>query len=260
MALAPVDILGDEKFDFDSYSIPSAQQYDDMVQWLRGRFGDYNSSQSGDQQFFRVDSYLGMNGGSIQLYFLKSNLYLVGWTIDEGTGYVTVEDPQHPIPVPSGMATRGRLKLTYGKGESGKDVNEEVFSREKMEQHLGHLYGRLKKIEKAGKATADDLRIAKFSLDAIARMTAEMARFDVFRQQLSEHWDDDGWRQDSPVTAQVGGQPYNVPLFRLAIDKWGDLSDVARGTKTDLRIDNMAITQEQAKAILGDAGVKTHPR
>lgn len=263
MALGHDDILGNA-LDFSPASAAGAKRVSEMLVFLRQRYAAYTAGQTGDARFFMVDVRLD-GTKTVQLYFLKRNLYLRGWTHDSGTDFMgawddkerALTDAQRRDLIPSG--TTLRKGSDFVKAEYGKGADKERLSQNTMEGRLAKLHTYLADVV-AGRR--DDTPGAEAALHVIARMTAEMARFGLFAKAFTQKWAA-GMEQGHTVTVELHYSPgqykeYTTPPFRDAILKWAKLTKKSNGGTDTLTVLGKAIVQVEAEAIIG-GGAKWRP-
>ncbi|MFI6497972.1 hypothetical protein [Nonomuraea typhae] len=243
--------MGAKSLNFDPESVPHGGCLREVVRFLRGRYAGYNQAdcaRNADLQFCCVDLKLGptekntLRGGSIQLFFLKESLYLVGWTIDNERDYIKVGDDRIPQP---GRAVR----RNDGKGfpvEHLADASLQPLGKKALEDALGELHDFLKAM-KAGKKLDHTRYKLPFSL--VVRMTAEMARFGAYFEDFLGSWWPGGWSQSQKITE-------DLPPFSEVINLWDKILRQARDNTgmPQYREDGVLTTlsQEACKAIVGD--------
>ncbi|MFF4615175.1 ribosome-inactivating family protein [Nonomuraea jabiensis] len=219
------DVLtGKESLSFGDKHVPSSKRFLAVVEFLRARFATYQAIRpdSDDRNFMSVDIKLS-DEQSVQLYFQKQNLYLVGWTInDDPLRYIGVGQKDKPRPA---SVTRINAEQVIGI-QYGSAVDGEQLSRDKMKEALQALYDHL---EYKGGGAADKPDTLQKHFDVIARMTSEMARFGGYCDSFQHSWAF-SWSQSKPRTvgtSTLGG-------FNAAVIKWDKLSRKAAGGKDKL--------------------------
>lgn len=263
MALADDDILRNA-LDFSPASAAGAKRVSEMLVFLRRRYATFAPGQTGDARFFMADVRLDATR-TIQLYFLKRNLYLRGWTHDGGTDFMgawdgeerALTDAQRRERIPTGMTLR--KGSDFLKSEYAKDADKETLSRSTMEGRLGKLHTYL--VDVVAERRADNAG-AEAALHVIARMTAEMARFGLFAKSFTQKWAA-GLKQDYTVTVELQYSPgqyrnYTTPPFRDAILKWKKTTKKSNGGTETFNLLGKDIVQVEAEAMIG-GGAKWRP-
>ncbi|MEV4180611.1 ribosome-inactivating family protein [Streptosporangium canum] len=247
MVLADSDILsGKRALGFGDDDVPSKEGFRVLVEFLRARFATYQERpQDPDLNFMCVDTRL-PGGQSVQLYFNKKDLYLIGWTIDNVlTEYIGVGlgDTPHPQVV-ARINTGQVIDIQYG------DLVKKVWlGRDQMRTSLQQLYDHLR-YRKGGDAQKPDNLQRDF--DVIVRMTSEMARFgaycDSFRRAWASPWSQS--KRRTVGTCELG-------CFNDVVAKWDKFSRKAKNGEDTLKWPGTAedVTTKQAVAAIGD-GVK----
>ncbi|WP_237102264.1 ribosome-inactivating family protein [Nonomuraea sp. MG754425] len=222
-----------------------------VVQFLRNGFNSYADG-AADGNFMHANFLLQDGATSVQLYFQKKDLYLVGWAIDGGLGdYIGAGDEARPAGAVK-MNPGSDMPVAYTVGSA----DSVLLSRKIMEDALAALYnyaqnyrfyldrGRTGPPPKPGNATE--------SFQLIIRMTAEMARFGAYCDHFAtDHWER-GWDQLTGI--QVGSERF--PPFRTVINMWGDVTKTAKGLQNSVTYlgedrTSKTITTAQAITILG---------
>ncbi|WP_414507699.1 ribosome-inactivating family protein [Streptomyces sp. NEAU-L66] len=263
MALEHDDVLGNA-LDFSPASAAGAKRVSEMLVFLRQRYATFTPGQTGDARFFMADVRLDATR-TVQLYFLKRNLYLRGWTHDGGTDFMGAwDDKERALDeagrrqlIPTGMTLR--KGSDFVKAEYGQGADKETLSRSTMEGRLSKLHTYLGDVV-AGRR--DDTAGAEAGLHVIARMTAEMARFGLFAKSFTQKWAA-GLGQESTVTVKLHYSPgqytdYTTPPFRDAILKWAKLTKKSNGGTDALTLLGKTVVQVEAEAMIG-GGAKWRP-
>ncbi|WP_343950281.1 ribosome-inactivating family protein [Nonomuraea longicatena] len=234
--------MGAKSLNFDPESVPHGGCLREIVRFLRDRYNSYNAD-TGDLRFCCVDLKLGgtrtnwQRTGTIQLYFLKENLYLVGWTIDNDPAYIKVGDDSFPQPAQA-------ARRNPGKGfpvEHVSAAGHKLLGRQAFEDSVCELYDFLAG-KKAGKNVDHKGYMLAFSL--VIRMTSELARFGAHFEDFIHRWWSDDWDQRNELTKDG----VSLPPFDAVINLWIKIRRKARdGTGAPEEL-----SQNDCNAILGD--------
>ncbi|MFF4607320.1 ribosome-inactivating family protein [Streptomyces sp. NPDC001339] len=256
MALEHDDIL-DNALDFSEESASGPGQFKKTIDFLRGRYGTYTPQQTGDRRFFMIDVILS-DGRSVQLYFLKRNLYGRGYTIDHGNKYMAAwdkdeakkSDAEKDRLIPTGLA---HMKKYFLPAEYDSTADQDWLSGDTLDSKLGLLHTYLTAVS-GGKPA--DLKKAKTALYAVARMTAEMARFGLFATELLANWEV-GIGQDHTVTIKLdygsgAKKDYTTPAFKAVVLEWRAVTNTEAGKGAPLQLGGKAMAKVEAAAILAD--------
>ncbi|GLW11367.1 hypothetical protein Misp01_64950 [Microtetraspora sp. NBRC 13810] len=242
--------------------------YQHTIDFLRERYK--SSPQDGaDGRFFRVDLVLknrqgGKHTETVRLYFEKQNLYLRGWAIDAGRPFVAAwgsDEAHDPGALPTEVTWREEYKFVRSDYGQGQDVDGSTFSRKTLFEQVRILHDYLRAVTdgKEGK-----LPNAQLAFRLIARMLAEMARFDAYCQEFRKNWTQ-GIRQDvRPASQYEWSDGKKIPPFKEAIKDWSKYSrragDKSTGKPPDesfvFTYDGLNITADQAAEVLGDEGAR----
>ncbi|WP_433238010.1 ribosome-inactivating family protein [Streptosporangium sp. CA-135522] len=247
MVLANDDILRGKRalgFDYDDAS--GKEGFRVLVEFLRARFATYQERpQVPNLNFMRVDIRL-PGGKSIQLYFKKEDLYLVGWTINDAPAeYIGVGPNDTPRPqLVTRINTSQVIDIRYG-----ELVKEVKLSREQMQSSLQQLYDHLHN-RKGGDAQKP--KNLQRDFDVIVRMTSEMARFGAYCDSFRRAWVSP-WNQSKRRTVGT----CEIGCFNDVVAKWDKFSRKANNGGDTLKWPGTAedVTTKQAVAAIGD-GVK----
>jgi hypothetical protein len=252
VVLSTDDILAEEKsLRLDDGRVPTPQDFKRVVLFLRDRFKNHRAGQTGDEQYFRV-GFLLDEMKSVQLYFQKRDLYLLGWTIDRGTSGQVVWPGAQPTPEGLQAVTRdARISLEYT-----EDAKEKPLSGCGMYRDLTELHAYLYKAVRRGDTARPKPPQAHFHRLAMA--TSEMARFESFRTHFSKHLNE-GWSPGEGISVTLADRTsWTTPPFSWVVGKWDKLCKKADGPQEEaLTWQGVPVTPQQATAILGD-GVRIH--
>ncbi|MFF3755350.1 ribosome-inactivating family protein [Streptomyces sp. NPDC002018] len=256
MALGNEDI---HKFDME---VPVRARFNCMILFLRKRFGQYNAQQKLDECLFRVDFTLPEENRNsvVKLYFRKEDLYLQGWAIDyEGESrYFAAQGGL--VPQEATRSGKGSISLAYG-----KDVSKVKLGQMEMTAQLEVLHGYLSKVvaaeEHSGRPPDEkELGRAEKAFHTLARMTAEMARFDGFYLNFLGSWASE-WSQSTTLAMDIPGvSRKETQPFEEAITNWAKLSKKARGGTDSLTYQGSPVSQAEAELILRDGARHGEPR
>ncbi|GAA1514337.1 hypothetical protein GCM10009677_54440 [Sphaerisporangium rubeum] len=277
-------------------SAPSHDQYLGLIKYMRGQYNGYdvngcdrckkNDSCTVSACFLRVDVVLDEEK-SIQFYLTKRDLYLRGWTIDDpplggnGTTYVAASkdnDSKDLATVPSGLGRiveADRIPIEHGRftqqakdpAEPFRSVNRWIIGSQ-LEEGL-HRYSKEllayradpRKNKKPGSAKVDE---ACKAFDAVAYVTAEMARFEPYCMSFSLAWNAGGWdgfpRSGGSAAGASGGDVrHDLPHFCAAVNEWSKLSQLIRDGKGTVDIGGgKSLSVQNAKDMIG-GGVLCRP-
>jgi hypothetical protein len=240
---------GEDSLGFDKKDVASWARFLAVVKFLRAGWGTYQKvPQNPDDNFMRVDVKLSYEPErSVQLYFQKMNLYLVGWTIDNDLGkYIGVgpDSADHPQAV-TRINAKQVINIRYGDA-----VGDMQLSQLEMAKALKVLYEHLQ-LKKDG--PADKPPTLQKNFDVIARMTSEMARFEGYCDSFQPCWVL-GWSQSEPVT--VGA--LKLGSFNDVVIKWDKFSrkasDDPKQNQDTLRwpgSPSREVSPEEARAAIG---------
>ncbi|GAA3661400.1 hypothetical protein GCM10022224_026100 [Nonomuraea antimicrobica] len=249
MALDDEDILtGEGSLGFDEERVPSNRRFFAVIEFLRARFHTYHANlpDSDDRNFMCVDIDLPYEQ-SVQLYFKKKDLYLVGWTIDNepakylGVGLADTPRPGQPV---TRINTDQVIDIRYG------DLVQRVpLSRKQMQDSLQRLYDCLKHQKDGHPQKSGNLQT---DFDVVVRMTSEMARFGGYYDSFKHSWAFT-WSQSNPRTMGTN----KLGCFNAVVAKWDKFSRKANNGTDTLKWPGTPddVTVEQARAAIGD-GVK----
>ncbi|MEU0504503.1 hypothetical protein [Nocardia sp. NPDC005998] len=271
-----------------------SKQYRNMIDFLRKRYKDYSKSQEADDRFFRIElaagerySKSGRRQRKVGLYFQKSNLYLRAWTIDgddpDGdadrpevffmAGWTREEfnkgGPMSLLPAKgrgylgSAPGRRGGpyIDLSYG-GTIGDQLSKTRFF-DCASDLYEYLYP-LKEIQTTQhrQPTGDEINKginnAEKALHLLAKMTSEMARFDLYKERLSAKWVA-GMGQNEFLRSGYDwdeSRPEKTPEFIHAITSWQNFSKKADNGKEKCEYLGREVTPEMAAELLGKNGAR----
>ncbi|MER5648655.1 ribosome-inactivating family protein [Streptosporangium sp. NPDC002524] len=242
MVFAEADVLtGHASLSFAEGEVPSRERFQAVVTFLRARFVTY-AARFDDSDYMCVDIGL-PDERSVQVYFKKEDLYLVGWTIDgDYRKYIGVGPAGTPCPPSVTRINLGEVVgLRYG------DATKNVWlCASVMQKALEGLYAHLQ-YKRGGHA--DKPESLQRDFDVLARMTAEMARFDGYCQSFKEEWHG-AWNQSAPRT--IGG--HELGCFNDVVTKWDKFAKKAEGGGEMLTWPGTTrpVTTDEARAAIGE--------
>jgi hypothetical protein len=249
----------------------------DMVEFLRGRYRDYKQQEKppvDDRRFIQVNLSTADDGAEkrVWLYFQKADLYLRGWTngVDPATAFVPAWDStewgKSPAEkarlLPEGSnnvgATTGRyLSLSYEKNENtGKytESNDLDLSVFQFFNCVDSLHSYLEACVRDGGGAQKRIKETQKCFELLARMTAEMARFEPYRKMFCDNWSVGVDQAMRPVSRNYWAGTQEMPPFYFVIKKWQDFSKAAGGgTQFTIKFDanSIAVDMPKAEEVLG---------
>ncbi|MGW6745584.1 ribosome-inactivating family protein [Streptomyces sp. NPDC055025] len=254
--------LGGEDIHKCDMEVPVRARFNSMILFLRKRFSQYNARQKFDERLFRVDFQLPEDEGSlvVKLYFQKEDLYLQGWAIDHNgeSRYFAAEGGV--VPQETRRSGNGTISISYGTEVSKVKLGQAELTAQLKVLHT-YLFKVVKAEERSGKAPDEkDLAKAEKAFHTLARMTAEMARFDGFYRNFLGLWSS-GWSQSTPLPMNLPGVARKeTQPFEEAITNWAKLSKKVRGGTDSLTYQGSPVSQAEAELILMDGARHGEPR
>ncbi|WP_174186987.1 hypothetical protein [Nocardia barduliensis] len=245
-----------------------------MIEHLRA---EYNSYTAGAERFMWVairlaySKYLVTDSDDpiIRLCFERQNLYLRGWTIErdwsfmaawsgeERTGWT--ENQLGKLP-PRALYRGGRARGPHIPSEYGGVAADPALNLEIFFRSLDVLYNYLSRLVQRPQQLADGIDGATAAFHLVARMTSEMARFDLFCQKFRDNLEGgiaQTLRLDSAF--EWGDGQRKTPPFADVVTDWQNYTKKAAGGADSLQWQGAQVSEGQAAEVLGVAGARWRP-